>query len=191
MPIDQCDAPLSLVHFFGYGSSRLIYCGDGCVAYCYGNVVCRIPHDHSAGRKPAILIDGLGIGIMAVHPNFNTFAHNERGSSSIWIRNFYDGMVTAQLEGVSEIDVDVLVYTLDGSALCTVSGVPDFKVIIWDWAQQQIIVSGRAPVRLLSGSFNPYTPDQLCFQGEEGLLFICNVVTGADGPPPAAPSEAV
>jgi WD40 repeat protein len=194
MPLDHCDGTLSLVHFLGYGSSRLLYSGDGHVIYCYGNVVCRLPHDHSAGRKQAFTIDGLGIGVIAVHPDFKTFAHNERGSTSVWIRNFHDGQIATQLEDVSDIDVDVLAFTLDGSALVTVSGVPDFKVIIWDWAQQQIIVNGRAPVRLLSGSFNPFTPDQLCFQGEEGLLFICNVVTGADGPelemekvePPAA-----
>jgi WD40 repeat protein len=179
-PDPEMQTPLALHHTLGYGGAKLHFAGDGSVLFACGTVVRRVSNDSSLNS--AFSTDSLGVGTIAVHPSRESFAYCEKGKGAIVrICDMENGRVQEKIEGAGSIDVEVMSFTSDGSALVTVAGIPDFQITIWDWQKQTELVTGVAPARFSSGAFNPHNQDQICFLGD-GALYACNVVAGASGP---------
>jgi WD40 repeat protein len=171
---------LALHHTLGYGGAKLHFAGDSSVLFACGTVVRRVSNDPSANS--AFATDSLGVGAIAVHPSRELYAYCEKGKGAVVrICSMEDGRVREKIDGAGSIDVEVMSFTSDGSALVTVAGVPDFQITIWDWQKQTELVTGVAPAQFSSGAFNPHNQDQICFLGD-GALYACNVVAGASGP---------
>jgi WD40 repeat protein len=188
--------PLGMQAVLGYGGENIHYGGDDSCMFPSGTTVRKVNYEGGGGGGGAggggrgqgggnthIPCEGLGVGAMCVHPSLQSFAYCEKGKGAVVrICDMASGAVQHTIEGAADIDVDILTFTSDGSALLTVAGLPDFKVTIWDWMKGVELVQGPAPSKMNTAMFNPVNPDQMLFTTPDDSMFVCNVVAGAQGP---------
>jgi len=177
---------LSLTHSLGYGGDPLHYAGGGSFVFASGNVVKRLTWENGTTSSTSLKAEGIGVGTLAMHPNRTHLVMAERGNQALvsLFSHDQDGNMVREdeLPGAGLIDIDCMCFAADGQSLVTVSSLPDFKVAVWDWAndRETPIAAGTAPGEVKQCGFNPVNPYQLAFSGG-GILYICNLVTANAG----------
>ena len=152
--------------------------------FASGNVIRRLTWENGAATTDKTVARALGVGAITVHPQHSNFIVAERGMGAlVTIFEQEEGgameCTPTNILDAGSIDIDCMRFSADGASLVTVSSLPDFKVSIWDWAndQENALASGTAPGEVKQCSFNPENIYQIGLLGG-GNLYICNLVTG-------------
>ncbi|XP_028274026.1 cilia- and flagella-associated protein 44 [Parambassis ranga] len=172
------DIPENLLHLsysFGYDSARrsnLNLLDDRNLIIVAGNLLVLL--DISTKEQRYLRsCSGGGIGSIAVHPSKEHFAVAEKGNQPNIIVYEYPSLRPYRiLRGGTEKAYYFVNFNHDGSLLASVGSAPDYMLTIWDWKQEEVMLSCKAVSQeVYRVSFSPYNPGLLTSSGSRHIKF--------------------
>ncbi|XP_047426661.1 cilia- and flagella-associated protein 44-like [Mugil cephalus] len=174
----ECEIPerlLHLSHCFGYDSGRranLKLLDDRTLIFIAGNLLVLL--DISTKEQRYLRsCSGGGIGSIAVHPSNKYFVVAEKGNQPHVIVYEYPSLRPYRvLRGGTEQAYSFVDFNQEGSVLASVGSAPDYMLTLWDWRQEEVMLSCKAFSReVYRVSFSPYHPGLLTSSGSGHIKF--------------------
>ncbi|KAM4720112.1 cilia- and flagella-associated protein 44 isoform 2-T2 [Anableps anableps] len=172
------DIPENLLHFshsFGYDSGRrsnLRLLEETMLMFVAGNLVVLLDIPTKQQRYLRSC-SGEGIGAIAVHPARGFFTVAEKGNHPNIIIYEYPSLRPYRiLRGGTEREFSFVDFNLDGSLLASVGGPPDYMLTVWNWAQEEVMLSCKAVSQdVYRVSFSPHISGLLTSSGSGHIKF--------------------
>ncbi|XP_014831211.1 PREDICTED: cilia- and flagella-associated protein 44 [Poecilia mexicana] len=162
-------------HSFGYDSGRrsnLRLLDETTLLFIAGNllVVLDIPTRQQTYLRSC---SGGGIGGIAVHPAGGSFAVAEKGKNPLIIIYEYPSLRPFRiLRGGTERMFSFVDFNPDGTLLASVGGAPDYMLTVWNWRQEEVMLSCKAVSQeVYRVSFSPHIPGLLTSSGSGHIKF--------------------
>ncbi|PWA16165.1 hypothetical protein CCH79_00020620, partial [Gambusia affinis] len=162
-------------HSFGYDSGRrsnLRLLDETTLLFIAGNLLVVL--DISTGQHTYLRsCSGGGIGGIAVHPSGQLFAVAEKGKNPFVIIYGYPSLRPCRiLRGGTERKYSFVDFNPDGSLLASVGGAPDYMLTVWNWRQEEVMLSCKAVSQeVYRVSFSPHNPGLLTSSGSGHIKF--------------------
>uniref|UniRef100_A0A3B4XPH3 Cilia- and flagella-associated protein 44 n=1 Tax=Seriola lalandi dorsalis TaxID=1841481 RepID=A0A3B4XPH3_SERLL len=166
---------LHLSHSFGYDSGRranLQVLDDRTLIFIAGNLLVLL--DISTKEQRYLRsCSGGGIGSIAVHPSKDYFVSAEKGNQPNVIIYEYPSLRPYRiLRGGTEKAYSFVDFNRDGSLLASVGCEPDYMLTLWNWRQEEVMLSCKAVSQeVYRVSFSPYNPGLLTSSGSGHIKF--------------------
>uniref|UniRef100_A0A3P8TUV7 Cilia- and flagella-associated protein 44 n=1 Tax=Amphiprion percula TaxID=161767 RepID=A0A3P8TUV7_AMPPE len=175
---------LHLSHSFGYDSSRrsnLKLLDDRTLMFVAGNLLVLLDV-FTEEQKYLRSCSGGGIGCIAVQPSRKYFVVAEKGSQPNIIVYEYPSLRPYRiLRGGTELEYSFVDFNHDGSLLASVGGSPDYMLTLWEWQQEEVMLSCKAVSQdVYRVGFSSYNPGLLTSSGSAHIKFwkITTTFTG-------------
>ncbi|XP_035523590.1 cilia- and flagella-associated protein 44-like [Morone saxatilis] len=166
---------LHLSHSFGYDSGRrgnLQLLDERTLIFIAGNLLVLL--DVSTKEQRYLRsCSGGGIGSITTHPSKEYFVVAENGNQPNIIVYEYPSLRPYRiLRGGTERAYSFMDFNCDGSLLASVGSAPDFMLTLWDWRQEEVMLSCKAISQdVYRVSFSPYNPGLLTSSGSGHIKF--------------------
>uniref|UniRef100_A0A8C4IP88 Cilia- and flagella-associated protein 44 n=1 Tax=Dicentrarchus labrax TaxID=13489 RepID=A0A8C4IP88_DICLA len=166
---------LHLSHSFGYDSGRrgnLQLLDERTLIFIAGNLLVLL--DVSTKEQRYLRsCSGGGIGSITAHPSKEYFVVAEKGNQPNIIVYEYPSLRPYRiLRGGTERAYSFMDFNYDGSLLASVGSAPDFMLTLWDWRQEEVMLSCKAISQdVYRVSFSPYNPGLLTSSGSGHIKF--------------------
>ncbi|XP_067430871.1 cilia- and flagella-associated protein 44 [Thunnus thynnus] len=166
---------LHLSHTFGYDSGRranLQLLDDRTLIFIAGNLLVLL--DVSTKEQRYLRsCSGGGIGSITAHPSRQYFVVAEKGNQPNIIIYEYPSLRPYRiLRGGTERAYSFVDFNRDGSLLASVGSAPDYMLTLWDWRQEEVMLSCKAiSQEVYRVSFSPYNPELLTSSGSAHIKF--------------------
>ncbi|XP_069562406.1 cilia- and flagella-associated protein 44 [Brachyistius frenatus] len=166
---------LHLSHSFGYDSRRranLKLLDDRTLIFIAGNLLVLL--DVSTKEQRYLRsCGGGGIGSITAHPSKEYFVAAEKGNQPDIIVYEYPSLALHRvLRGGTEQDYSFVDFSHDGSLLASVGSAPDYMLTLWNWRQEEVMLSCKAiSQEVYRVSFSPYNPGLLTSSGSAHIKF--------------------
>ncbi|XP_029941450.1 cilia- and flagella-associated protein 44 [Salarias fasciatus] len=166
---------LHLSHSFGYDSQRrsnLKLLDDRTLLFIAGNllVLLDVPSGEQRYRRSC---SGGGIGAITAHPSRGYFVVAEKGNHpNIIIYEYPTLRPYRVLRGGTERQYSFVDFNRDGTLLASVGAAPDYMLTLWDWMQEEVMLSCKAVSQeVYRVSFSPHDPGLLTTSGSGHIKF--------------------
>ncbi|XP_076101513.1 cilia- and flagella-associated protein 43-like isoform X3 [Mytilus galloprovincialis] len=158
---------LELTWAQGYNGSPARYIDKDVICYQCGSNVKFVAED---GAETVFNFKGNGVGPFAVHPNAKCFAVAEQClNPKICIYVYPTFRELVMLEDGTQLEYHKMSFS-QSEYLCTVSGVPDFELILWNYTNGTKLTSTKVPSEpITSMNFNPGSWRQICITTERSI----------------------
>ncbi|KAJ0057635.1 hypothetical protein NL108_011577, partial [Boleophthalmus pectinirostris] len=162
-------------HSFGYDCKRrcnLQLLDEQTLVYVAGNIL--VLQDLISRQQRYLRSSGGGgIGAITTHPNKQYFAVGEKGNHPDIIIYEYPSLRPYRiLRGGTEQAYCHLDWSADGELLASVGASPDYMLTLWDWRQEDVMLSCKAVSQdVYRVSFSPHNPGQLTSCGSGHIKF--------------------
>ncbi|XP_063433248.1 cilia- and flagella-associated protein 43-like isoform X5 [Mytilus trossulus] len=158
---------LELTWAQGYNGSPARYIDKDVICYQCGSNVKFVAED---GAETVFNFKGNGVGPFAVHPNAKCFAVAEQClNPKICIYVYPTFRELMMLEDGTQLEYHKMSFS-QSEYLCTVSGVPDFELILWNYTNGTKLTSTKVPSEpITSMNFNPGSWRQICITTERSI----------------------
>ncbi|XP_053710641.1 cilia- and flagella-associated protein 44 [Synchiropus splendidus] len=172
---DITEELLHLHHSFGYDSGRrsnLQLLEERTLVFIAGNHLVFIDI-HTNEQRYLRSCSGQGIGSIAVHTSSKCFAVGEKGTKPNIIVYEHPSLKPFHiLRGGAERAYSCLNFNHDGSLLASVSSSPDFMLTLWNWGQEEVMLSCKVmSPEVYRISFSPHNPGLLTSAGSGHIKF--------------------
>ncbi|XP_040915396.1 cilia- and flagella-associated protein 44 [Toxotes jaculatrix] len=175
---------LHLSHSFGYDSGRranLQLLDDRTLIFVAGNLLVLL--DVSTKEQRYLRsCSGGGIGSITTHPSKEYFVAAEKGHQpNIIIYEYPSLRLYRILRGGTEQAYSFVDFNRNGSLLASVGSAPDYMLTLWNWRQEEVMLSCKAiSQEVYRVSFSPYNPGLLTSSGSGHIKFwkIASTFTG-------------
>ncbi|XP_036972430.1 cilia- and flagella-associated protein 44 [Acanthopagrus latus] len=166
---------LHLSHSFGYDSGRrgnLQLLDDRTLIFIAGNLLILLDIS-TKEQKYLRSCSGGGIGTITAHPCKEFFAVAEKGNYPDIIVYEYPSLRPYRiLRGGTEKAYSCVDFNHDGELLGSVGSAPDYMLTLWNWRQEEVILSCKAISQdVYRLSFSPYNPGLLTSSGSGHIKF--------------------
>nr|XP_024659041.1 cilia- and flagella-associated protein 44 isoform X2 [Maylandia zebra] len=175
---------LHLSHSFGYDCGRranLKLLDDRTLIFIAGNMLVLLDVNTKEQRYLRSCSGG-GIGAITAHPGKEYFVVAEKGKQPNIIVYGYPSLGPYRiLRGGTEREYSFVEFNHNGSILASVGSAPDYTLTLWDWRQEEVILSCKAiSQEVYRVSFSPYNPGILTTSGFGHIKFwkMANTFTG-------------
>ncbi|XP_039856211.1 cilia- and flagella-associated protein 44 isoform X2 [Simochromis diagramma] len=175
---------LHLSHSFGYDCGRranLKLLDDRTLIFIAGNMLVLLDVNTKEQRYLRSCSGG-GIGAITAHPGKEYFVVAEKGKQPNIIVYEYPSLGPYRiLRGGTEREYSFVEFNHNGSILASVGSAPDYTLTLWDWRQEEVILSCKAiSQEVYRVSFSPYNPGILTTSGFGHIKFwkMANTFTG-------------
>ncbi|GLD56738.1 cilia- and flagella-associated protein 44-like protein, partial [Lates japonicus] len=166
---------LHLSHSFSYDSGRranLQLLDDRTLIFIAGNLLVLL--DVSTKEQRYLRsCSGGGIGSITTHPSKQYFVAAEKGNQPNIIVYEYPSLRPHRvLRGGTERAYSFVDFNHDGSLLASVGSAPDYMLTLWNWRQEEVMLSCKAVSQeVYRVSFSPYNPGLLTSSGSGHIKF--------------------
>ncbi|XP_062269281.1 cilia- and flagella-associated protein 44 [Platichthys flesus] len=166
---------LHLCHSFGYESGRnanLQLLDETTLMFIAGNLLVLL--DLSTKEQRYLRsCSGGGIGAITVHPSRQYFVAAEKGTQpSIIIYEYPSLRLYRILRGGTEQAYSFVEFNRDGSLLASVGSFPDFMLTLWNWRDEEVMLSCKAiSQEVYRVSFSRFNPELLTSSGSGHIKF--------------------
>uniref|UniRef100_A0A7N6BMS0 Cilia- and flagella-associated protein 44 n=1 Tax=Anabas testudineus TaxID=64144 RepID=A0A7N6BMS0_ANATE len=166
---------LHLSHSFGYDSGRranLQLLDEKTLMFVAGNLLILL--DISTRQQKYLRsCSGKGIGSITTHPSKEYFVAAEKGNQPNIIVYEYPSLQPYRiLRGGTEKAYSFVDFNRDGSLLASVGSAPDYMLTLWNWRQEEVMLSCKAiSQEVYRVSFSPYNPGLLTSSGSGHIKF--------------------
>ncbi|XP_050928726.1 cilia- and flagella-associated protein 44 [Lates calcarifer] len=166
---------LHLSHSFSYDSGRrsnLQLLDDTTLIFIAGNLLVLL--DISTKEQRYLRsCSGGGIGSITTHPSKQYFVAAEKGNQPNIIVYEYPSLRPHRiLRGGTERAYSFVDFNHDGSLLASVGSAPDYMLTLWNWRQEEVMLSCKAiSQEVYRVSFSPYNPGLLTSSGSGHIKF--------------------
>ncbi|XP_026153925.1 cilia- and flagella-associated protein 44 isoform X2 [Mastacembelus armatus] len=175
---------LHLSHSFGYDSGRranLQLLDERTLIFIAGNLLVLL--DVSTREQRYLRsCSGGGVGSITTHPRKEFFVVAEKGNQPNIIVYEYPTLRPYRiLRGGTEKAYSFVAFNRDGSLLASLGSAPDYMLTLWNWRQEEVMLSCKAiSQEVYRVSFSPYNPGLLTSSGSAHIKFwkMANTVTG-------------
>ncbi|KAM9820225.1 LOW QUALITY PROTEIN: cilia- and flagella-associated protein 44 [Neosynchiropus ocellatus] len=172
---DVTEQLLHLHHSFGYDSGRrsnLQLLKERTLVFVAGNHLVFIDM-RTKEQRYLRSCSGQGIGSFAVHTSWKCFAVGEKGNKPNIIVYKHPSLKPFHiLRGGAERVYSCLNFNHDGSLLASVSSSPDFMLTLWNWGQEEVMLSCKVmSPEVYRISFSPHNPGLLTSAGSGHIKF--------------------
>ncbi|XP_055369540.1 cilia- and flagella-associated protein 44 isoform X2 [Betta splendens] len=166
---------LQLSHSFGYDSGRrmnLKLLDDRTLIFIAGNLLVLLDVS-TREQKYLRSCSGGGIGSITTHPSKDYFVAAEKGTQPNIIVYKYPSLQPYRiLRGGTERAYSFVDFNADGSLLASVGSTPDYLLTLWNWRQEEVMLSCKAVSQeVYRVSFSPYNPELLTSSGSGHIKF--------------------
>ncbi|XP_071388965.1 cilia- and flagella-associated protein 44 [Centroberyx affinis] len=166
---------LHLSHSFGYDCGRranLQLLDERTLTFIAGNllVLLDLPTKQQRYLRSC---SGGGIGSVMAHPSKKYFAVAEKGHQPYIVVYEYPSLRPYRiLRGGTGRAYSFVDFNRDGSLLASVGSAPDYMLTLWDWRQEEVMLSCKAiSQEVYRVSFSPDNPGQLTTSGSGHIKF--------------------
>ncbi|XP_052100384.1 cilia- and flagella-associated protein 43-like isoform X4 [Mytilus californianus] len=158
---------LELTWAQGYNGSPAKYIDKDVICYQCGSNVKFVAED---GAETVFNFKGNGVGPFAVHPNAKCFAVAEQClNPKICIYVYPTFRELVMLQDGTQLEYHKMSFS-QSEYLCTVSGVPDFELILWNYTNGTKLTSTKVSTEpITSMNFNPGSWRQICITTERTI----------------------
>ncbi|KAK2818850.1 hypothetical protein Q5P01_024411 [Channa striata] len=166
---------LHLSHSFGYDSGRranLQLLDDRTLMFIAGNLLVLL--DISTKEQRYLRsCSGGGIGSITTHPSKEYFAAAEKGNMpNIIVYEYVSLQPYRILRGGTEKAYSFVDFNRDGSLLASMGSAPDYMLMLWNWRQEEVMLSCKAiSQEVYRISFSPNNPWLLTSSGSAHIKF--------------------
>ncbi|CAC5420250.1 unnamed protein product [Mytilus coruscus] len=158
---------LELTWAQGYNGSPARYIDKDVICYQCGSNVKFVAED---GAETVFNFKGNGVGPFAVHPNAKCFAVAEQClNPKICIYVYPTFRELVMLQDGTQLEYHKMSFS-QSEYLATVSGVPDFELILWNYTNGTKLTSTKVSTEpITSMNFNPGSWRQICITTERTI----------------------
>ncbi|CAB1452581.1 unnamed protein product [Pleuronectes platessa] len=166
---------LHLCHSFGYESGRranLQLLDETTLMFIAGNLLVLL--DLSTEEQRYLRsCSGGGIGAITVHPSRQYFVVAEKGTQpNIIIYEYPSLRLHRILRGGTEQAYSFVEFNRDGSLLASVGSFPDFMLTLWNWRDEEVMLSCKAiSQEVYRVTFSRFNPELLTSSGSGHIKF--------------------
>ncbi|CAB3997164.1 cilia- and flagella-associated 43-like [Paramuricea clavata] len=160
----------------GYTGTKLHYIKKDVLCYVCGN---SIKFTNTSTKDESFLSsEGAGIACFAINPTNMAVGFADKSMEPNIYVYTYPNLTTyrAKLKGGAKLEYTCMAFANNSNIVASYSGVPDFKLTIWNWLEGQMLCSVETDEILCHGmSFNPSSWKHLLTVGSEDSVCLWDI----------------
>ena len=162
---------MDVVGSLGYIGQDIKFVDVDRFAFKTGNSLCI--YDTSKGPREMVWKMESGVNCFSTNPEIQSMAitPTSSGNNDVEIVNVVDQTTRAVLENPTQSPIIALCFSRDGEKIYGITDIANHYLLVWNISlSARLLVCSKLPHNCSRCSVNPCNANQICLQGETGLV---------------------